>query len=150
LALIAAKLHSHHPQDTFTRPLYGCRFGRGWNAPELPPISHPHPARCETQCRRATGIRRMRRPGCVFTFLCTFALPSERAPFGAHGGRVPTTSLLTRYSTACDAPDHELSFQKQPHVRGSPAGESTRGLLPHLRHSCRASCLCWSGQGDNE
>jgi len=26
---------------------------------------------------------------------------SERAPSGAHGGRMPTTSLLTHYSTAC-------------------------------------------------
>ena len=31
----------------------------------------------------------------------TFALGVLRAPSGAHGGRMPTTSLLTRYSTAC-------------------------------------------------
>jgi hypothetical protein len=53
----------------------------------------------------------------------TFALGVLRAPSGAHGGRMPTTSLLTRYSTACPCAQFSKANQK--------ATSTTKSSFPH-------------------
>jgi hypothetical protein len=53
----------------------------------------------------------------------TFALGVLRVPSGAHGGRMPTTSLLTRYSTACPCAQFSKANQK--------ATSTTKSSFPH-------------------
>ena len=60
---------------------------------------------------------------------------SERAPSGAHGGRMPTTSLLTRYSMYGFGLAHVLiSFQKPTKKRHIPHKLGARTKSSHFPH----------------